>query len=194
MKQGKQKIYQFTLILKNVDEHTPGLEDSLYKAGCNDALINFRSGTVYLDFDRKATALENAVVSAIKDVESSSIKAIVASVAPEDLVTESEIAKRLNTNRQTVSLWIKGMRRNKHTFPKPVMKLSGRSPLWKWYEIVMWLYKNDIISEKEIISDAEFFEDINAVLEERDGKIKEARQALLQKLSNDSFERSVNQR
>ena len=191
MKQNKQKTYQFTLILKNVDENTSGLEDSLYEAGCDDALINFRNGTVYLDFDRKAVSLENAVISAIKAVESSSVKAIVANVAPEDLVTESEIAKRLDTNRQTVSLWIKGARRTQHTFPKPVMKLSGRSPLWKWYEIVTWLYKNDIISEKEMVDNAEFVEDINAVLEERDGKIKKARQELLRKLNDNTFAYSV---
>jgi hypothetical protein len=74
-----KKYYQFTLVLKNVDEDTLELEDSLYEAGCDDALINFRSGTVCLDFDREAVSLEDAVVSAIKDVESSSVKAIVAS-------------------------------------------------------------------------------------------------------------------
>lgn len=183
MKKSNEKWYQFTLVLKKVDEGTPGLEDSLYEAGCDDALINFRSGTVYLDFDREATSLEDAVVSAIKDVESSSVKAVVASVAPEDLVTESEIAKRLETNRQKISLWIQGARRS--AFPKPVMKLSGRSPLWKWFDIVTWLYENNIISEKEKVVNAEFVEDINAVLEERNTKIKKARKVLLRKLKSD---------
>jgi len=190
MKHDNDIIYQFTLILKNVDANTPGIEDSLYAAGCDDALINFRSGTVYLDFDRAASSLENAVVSAIKNVESASVAAVVASVAPEDLVTESEVANRLNKNRQTVSLWIKGSRRTQHTFPKPVMKLTGRSPLWKWYEIVNWLFKNKIISEPEVVRNAEFIEDINAVLEERDGKINAARRRLLRKLSDDA-QRSV---
>ncbi len=67
----KQNIYQFTLVLKNVDEDTPNLEDSLFQAGCDDSLINFRNGTVYLDFDREATSLEEAVMSAIKNVVSS---------------------------------------------------------------------------------------------------------------------------
>jgi len=182
MNKREHKIYQFTLILKNVDATTPGLEDSLYEAGCDDALINFRNGTVYLDFDRRATSLQDAVISAIKNVESSSVKALVASVAPEDLVTESDIAKRLNTNRQTVSLWIKGTRRAQHTFPKPVMKLSGRSPFWKWVDVVTWLYKNKIISDNEMVVNAELFEDMNAVLEERHRKIKRSRQVLLKKL------------
>jgi len=193
MKQNNKKLYQFTLVLKNVDEDTSGLEDSLYEASCDDALINFRSGTVYLDFDRKAVSLEDAVVSAIKDVESSSVKAVVASVAPEDLVTESEIAKRLDKKRQTVSLWIQGERRSQCAFPKPVMMLSGRSPLWKWFDIVTWLYESGIISEKEKLINAEFVEDINAVLEERNREIKKARQKLLQKLSDDSFAHSATQ-
>jgi hypothetical protein len=66
---GSQKIYQFTLVLKNVDENTTDLEDSLFEAGCDDALINFRNGTVYLDFDRKAHFLDDAVIDAIRDVE-----------------------------------------------------------------------------------------------------------------------------
>ena len=74
--------FQFTLALKNVNESTNRLEDILFKAGCDDALINFRNGAVYLDFDREATSLETAVISAIKDLRSSSIDAEVASVAP----------------------------------------------------------------------------------------------------------------
>ena len=74
MKQSTQKIYQFTLMLKNVDEDSTGLEDSLYEAGCDDALINFRNGAVYLDFDREAASFEEAVNSAIQDVESASLR------------------------------------------------------------------------------------------------------------------------
>lgn len=179
-----QKKYQFTLILKNVDENTPGLEDSLYEVGCDDALINFRNGTVYLDFDRQASSLEKAVMSAIKQVESSSIGAIVAHIAPEDLVTESEVAKRLHVKRQAVSLWIHNERRKSKPFPKPIMKLSHRSPFWKWREIVEWLYQCHVIKEKELVENAEFIENMNAVLGERDSRIRKSKQELLKKLTN----------
>lgn len=174
------KIYQFTLVLKNVDDTTANLEDSFYEAGCSDALINFRDGTVYLDFDREAPSLEHAVISAIQDVESASVGAIVSHVAPEDWVTESEVAKRLEIKRQTVSLWIKGARR-KH-FPKPLMKLADKSPLWKWREITEWLYENKLINGKELIVDATFLEHVNATLEERDTKTRSYRHGLLKKL------------
>ena len=36
------KTFQFTLVLKNVDENTPELENNLFETGCDDALINFR--------------------------------------------------------------------------------------------------------------------------------------------------------
>lgn len=66
--------YQFTLILEGIDETTPGLEDSIFEAGCQDALINYKNGTVYLDFDREGESLENAIITAIKDIESANIR------------------------------------------------------------------------------------------------------------------------
>jgi len=177
----RMQTYQFILILKNVNENTSGLEDSLYEGGCDDALISFKNGTVYLEFDREALSLEEAVVSAIKDVQSSSIEAEVIAVGPENLVTESEIAKRLNKSRQTVSLWIKGERRQ--AFPHPIMRLAEKSPLWKWDEVCIWLYKNEIIENQALVDNALFFTNINAALEERDSKAKEIRHHLLERIS-----------
>lgn len=73
-------IYQFSLILKYVDDKTQDIEDSLYESGCDDALINSRNGTIYLDFDREATSFEEAVISAIQNVKDASIGAVVVSV------------------------------------------------------------------------------------------------------------------
>ena len=172
--------YQFTLVLKGVNQDTPDLEDSLYEAGCDDALINFRDGTVFLDFDREDTSLEEAVISAIKNVRSSTIDAEIASVAPENLVTESEIAKRLNKSRQAVSLWIKGSRRE--LFPQPIMHLAGRSPLWKWSEVTQWLYVNKIIITNELVDNAAFIVNINAAIERIDANTKRKRSVLFNKL------------
>lgn len=182
MKKHAKHIYQFSLILTNVDDKTPNLEDSLYQAGCDDALINFRSGTVYLDFDREATSFAQAVIQAIQDVESSTIHAIVTSVAPDILVTESDVAKRLHIKRQTVSLWINGSRRKKPLFPKPVMRLSDRSPMWKWSEVTVWLDQHDLISDKEIIENAILIDCFNFVLEKRNTPIKKECQQLFKKI------------
>lgn len=178
--------HQFSLILKNVDEQTPNLEDSLYAAGCSDALINFRNNTIFLDFSREAATLEEAVLLAIKQVESTSIKAQVSSVAPEDWVTMSEVAKRLNKTRQIIFLWIKQERRKSSSvpFPKPSMKLTDKSPLWKWREIVEWLYFHQLIKEKTLLNRAIFLETINAVLELRNAGDRKVCKDLLKKFIN----------
>jgi hypothetical protein len=175
------KNYQFTLVLKNVDEDVTSLEDKLYEAGCSDALIHFRNDAVYLEFDRESSSIEEAVISAIKDVQSASMDIDVASVAPENLVTESEIANRLDKSRQTVSLWIKGERRK--SFPPPVMRVSQKSPLWNWHEVVAWLFRNELVNDDKMLEEALFFFHINAVLEERDTKVREIRHHLLKRLS-----------
>jgi DNA-binding transcriptional regulator YiaG len=173
------KTFQFTLVLKNIPENIDNLEDSLFEASCDDALINFRNGAVYLNFDRESSSLEEAVISAIKNIQS--IDAEITSVAPDNLVTESEIARRLQMTRQTVSLWIKGERRK--SFPHPVMRLAEKSPLWKWSEVTRWLYFNKIIDDKQFVEDALFFSNINAALEERDSKTRKMWHNLLERIS-----------
>lgn len=175
--------YSFTLVLKGVNETTPDLEDALYNSHCDDALINFRNGTVYLDFDRESETLENAIISAIKDVESSSLSTQVIHVAPDEWVNEAEIAKRLEQSRQTVSLWVKGARRSELPFPSPTMKLSEKSPLWRWSDITIWLYENKIITDMKVIHEAKLIECINAALEERNEDDKKKRHDLLRKLA-----------
>ena len=123
----KLEAYEFTLVLDGVDDQTEGLEDQLFDAGCDDALINFRNGTVYLDFNREASSVEDAVISAIKDVENSTLVVKVISILPDDQVSAAEIAKRLNKSRQIVSLWVKRERRQGLPFPNPISKLTDTS-------------------------------------------------------------------
>lgn len=179
---SKIKPYEFTLVLDGVDENTPLLEDHLFECGCDDALINFRNGAVYLDFTREASSFEKAVFSAIKDIESSKTEARVVTVAPEDLVTESDIAKRVHKPKQTISLWVKGSRRTGSNFPKPCMKLSDKSPFWRWREVAKWLYQNHIVQEKEIVNNAVFIESLNKILDDRDPVIRRSKKTLLNKV------------
>ena len=164
--------YQFTLILEGVDDKTLGLEDALFEVGCDDALINYKNGAVYLDFDREGEGLEEVVLSAIKDTESSNIGAKIVSVAPEHLVSLSDIAERTSMTRQAVSLLVKG-ERGAGDFPKPVLKISNKSPLWRWSAVAQWLYQQGRIQDYTIVDFANAVEDINAALELR---------------NNDSFE------
>lgn len=169
--------HEFTLMLKNVREETPYLEDLLFESGCDDALIHCRNGGVYLEFSRAALNLEEAIISAIKDVRAASIEFEVASVSPGNLVTEAEIAKRAKVSRQLVSLWIKGERR-KH-FPSPSLQLTEKTFLWDWSQVVMWLKENKIIRNKEMVENAIFIANINAVLESGD-RDKQKKRKILQ--------------
>jgi len=64
----KKQIHRFTLILSGLSRLSDKLENNLYDAGCNDALLGTRDGVVYLDFDREAPSFREAVSSAIGDV------------------------------------------------------------------------------------------------------------------------------
>ena len=79
------EVYEFTLILEDVNDDTPHLEDQLFNAGCDDTLINFREGSVYLDFSRTANSLDEAITSAVQAVSSISktkVKSIMKSNLP----------------------------------------------------------------------------------------------------------------
>ena len=58
--------HHFVLVLSEVTENTEGLEDILFEAGCDDALIFYKNNTVYLEFDRETTSFENAVFILLK--------------------------------------------------------------------------------------------------------------------------------
>lgn len=178
----KKNYFNFTLVLHGVDDKTEGLEDALFEAGCDDALINYRNGTIYLDFDRASDNLEEAVISAIKQVEGLSFNITVASVSPDDYVSESEVAKRLHVNRQAVSLWFKGARHVKNPFPSPVMKLSEKSPLWRWSDIVEWLYQKRKITDPKMIEQAKFMGSLNITLMARDAESKQLQNRIEKKL------------
>lgn len=62
-------IHNFVLVLSGVSEPDSQLEDGLFEAGCDDALIAFRNGVGYLEFDRRAPSLDAAIRSAVRDVE-----------------------------------------------------------------------------------------------------------------------------
>jgi len=174
--------HHFILVLSGVDENTDGLEDALYQAGCNDALINYRNGIVCLDFDREANTLSNAIFSAINDIENAGIDAKVSHIEG-TFVTLSEIAERTNFTKQAISLFIKGKRGSGH-FPAPFSGVNSTSPIWKWKEVVAWMVSNQKIQDAKIIEDAELLDNLNAVLDMRNELVMQARENLLNMLNH----------
>lgn len=147
LKVSKLKTFNFSLVLNGVNKITTKLEDNVYNAGCNDAILHSKNGTIYLGFDREETSLKNAIISAILDVES--IKNIVVtSIEPADYVTVAEIARRANVTREYIRQLINGAR-GKGTFPRPKAGAISKTLIYSWYEVSTWLTNNGTLKDRD---------------------------------------------
>jgi hypothetical protein len=131
------KEYEFSVILSGIPDLTDEVLDRLYEAGCDDAMFGERDGVTFADFTRQADSLREAVITAIRDVQKAGIGARVVHVEPDEFVTMSEIARRLEVTREGVRKWVLGAR-GPGRFPPPAGHLSQKSPLWRWTDVVNW--------------------------------------------------------
>ena len=128
--------YQFTLIVEGPDLQSDELVDVLFNVGCDDALIGRVGGVQYLDFDRKAASLEDAVISAVANVET--IPGVdVLRLADAGLVSMADIAAQTGRTRESVRLLVTG-ERGPGGFPPPVTDPRGRYRLWQSAEVGHW--------------------------------------------------------
>lgn len=165
-------LYHFSLVLSGVSSATESLEDALFEAGCDDALVCFYNHSVYLEFDRRAESLREAIASAISDVENSRLPVRVESVDAGDFVGLSDMAELSGLSRQAVAM-LKDGKRGDGSFPSPVLRLEGSQPLWKWSQVARWLFQHGKIPE-ELSVNAELVDDYNRALELRSsGKMDE---------------------
>ncbi len=63
------KLYEFTLILSPGTELTEDLAEALFEAGCDDGSPGSCEAVVSIDFHREAACLEDAIRSAVADVQ-----------------------------------------------------------------------------------------------------------------------------
>lgn len=130
--------YEFTLVLSGIQELSDDVLDSFYEAGCDDGLVGMRDGIAYVDFARRANSFQDAVLTAIRDVEKTGAQ--VQHIEPDEMVTMSEIARRLNVTREGVRKWIGGLR-GPGNFPAPIGNLKNRSAIWRWTDVLQWKRK-----------------------------------------------------
>jgi hypothetical protein len=130
--------WTFRLTLQGI-ELTDEQLDTLYEAGCDDGSFSVEpDGTVLGLFDREAPTGQDAVISAILDVEHAGIGARVLRVqADDDWLTASEIAQRVGRSRQSVALLAHG-KRGPGDFPAPIARQHSSNPLWSWSEVEAW--------------------------------------------------------
>ncbi len=135
------RVHSFSLVLQGAGELTPEIADALYEAGCDDALVGSRDGVLFAQFDREAPSSAEAIISAIRQIESAGVGLTVARVEPDELVSAAEIADRIGLSRETIRLYAMG-RRGPGAFPPPVARLRSRSPLYRWTDVAPWLARH----------------------------------------------------
>ncbi len=69
------KAYEFDVVLKDLSEVTDEQADALYAAGCDDGTPASCGGTAWIHFDREAPSLEEAIRSAIAQVQAAGFNA-----------------------------------------------------------------------------------------------------------------------
>ena len=65
--------YHFSLVVSDRVELTESVADALYSAGCDDATPGTCEGILTLDFHREAVSLEEAIRTAIANVQSAGL-------------------------------------------------------------------------------------------------------------------------
>ena len=162
----KTNTYNFTLILQG-DVTSDDVLDRLYEAGLDDGTFSEIDGSPTAEFDREAPSFEEAVVSAIEEIERAAPELRVVRVAPDDLVTASAIAERIGRTRQSVNQLIAGSR-GPGGFPPPVAHLDAKTRVWRWTEVSEWLEQIENGSDDDRRRVAEFVAAVNGALESRE--------------------------
>jgi predicted DNA-binding transcriptional regulator AlpA len=160
------KTYTFTLLLSGATKLQKDLEDRFFESGCDDALLSFRDGVFYIDFDREAESMQEAILSAILDVERVDTGIRVIRVEPDDLVTASEIAERTGRSRESIRLLAAG-KRGQGGFPPPLRGMKSRTRLWRWAEVASWLAEREGDLAESSVEEANTIAAINGALELR---------------------------
>ena len=63
------KTYEFDVVLSAAQEVTDDLADELFAAGCDDGTLTSCDGVVWMHFDREAASLEEAIHSAVAQIQ-----------------------------------------------------------------------------------------------------------------------------
>jgi transcriptional regulator with XRE-family HTH domain len=134
------EMFEFRIFCSGVDTIDDSFLDRLHEAGCDDALVFFKDGYICLDFSREASNAEQALVSAVRDIEHSAIDAITERIEPDDLTSLSEIARRTGVTRASLQKYARGNSRVGADFPKPVANISrSRRELYSASEVISWM-------------------------------------------------------
>ena len=152
-------IHHFTLIVDGVDLQDESVVNSLFESGCDDALIGVVDGVQFVDFDRDAASLDEAVLSAVADIERVDGVRVVR-VADAGLAAMADVAARTGRTREGVRLLVSGAR-GPGGFPPPITDPRGRYRLWRWSDVQRW-FRSEVGEEIPLASEERLVTAINA--------------------------------
>lgn len=135
--------YHFSILIRDTDLHD--LEDRLYEAGCDDALLCFYNQTPYLEFDREAESAEAAVRSALDNIRAAGFGDLV--LQESGVATLAEMAARAGLTRAALSNYATGKRGG--GFPAPMYGVGSGSALYSWPEVAGWLHRHGQLSQAQ---------------------------------------------
>lgn len=109
------------------------LESSLFQAGCDDAIIGLgQKGRLALNVTREGASAEQAILSALQDVQRALPEARLVEAGP-DFVGISDMASLLMFSRQNMR---KLIQTHMASFPLPVHE--GASAIWHLCDVLAW--------------------------------------------------------
>jgi hypothetical protein len=124
----------FTLVL---DRRPDDVElAAMLDAGHDDATFGVENGLPVAEFDREASALADAIASAVRDIEAAGLRVL--RVLDQDLVTLADIANRIGRSRESVRRYATG-ERGGGSFPPPVNPGRDGTVFYRWSEVAPWL-------------------------------------------------------
>lgn len=137
--------YHFTIFVRDA-VFDDSLEDTLYNAGLDDALLCTVDDLVYLEFDRKAPNAKTAISSAFADLNRAGFFDLV--LQEKGVSSLAELAKRLNLSRTTLSNYANN-KRGGGDFPKPYFGVLSGSALYLWQDVAKWLYAQNKLPQSD---------------------------------------------
>jgi predicted DNA-binding transcriptional regulator AlpA len=141
--------------------------DALFEAGCDDASVGTgKMGMVGLEFSRRAVSAEDALRSAISNIQTAIPGAVLVEAGP-DLVNLTDVAEIVGCTRQNMRKYAAGeVRAVSEGFPEPVF--TGSPSLWHLAEIAAWLDRHAGMRPKaEVIEVAKATARVNLEVQER---------------------------
>jgi hypothetical protein len=100
----------------------------------------------YIYVDREARSLEEAIASAVRDVESIGLRPI--QIEEDGIVTLDEIADRIASPRETLRLWATGAQ-GPGGFPIPTNP-GRQTAFYRWVEVAAWLRERMELDVQEV--------------------------------------------